>query len=138
MLQLRQRLRELRLRHFLTTSITVSLLSSEMCRRSRTFRFRSYNRKKKKNTNFKLKQTIGPEFISSISPKGPQPRRYRWFPVGFKRVFSSSKCNVISLKLQALTTVFHSLTGFFFLHVYFDIFLHLRRNKLEMCSSQTV
>lgn len=49
MLQLRQRLRELRLWHFLTTSITVSLLSSEMCRRSRTFRFRSYVKKTSKN-----------------------------------------------------------------------------------------
>lgn len=53
MLQLRQRLRELRLRHFLTTSITVSLLSSEMCRRSRTFRFRSCNGRKKKHTSVK-------------------------------------------------------------------------------------
>lgn len=43
-LQLRQRLRELRLRHFLTTSITVSLFSSEMCRRSRTFKLRSCKR----------------------------------------------------------------------------------------------
>ena len=41
MLQLRQRLSELRLWHFLTTSITVSLLSSEMCRRSRMLRLRS-------------------------------------------------------------------------------------------------
>jgi len=44
MLQLRQRLSELSLRHFLTTSITVSLLSSEMCRRSRTLRLRNYKR----------------------------------------------------------------------------------------------
>lgn len=44
MLQFRQRLRELRLRHFLTTSITVSLLSSEMCRRSRTLKLRSCKR----------------------------------------------------------------------------------------------
>lgn len=68
-----------------------------------------------KNTNVKLKRIISPDFISSISQKGPQPRSYRWFPVGFKRVFSAGKCNVISVDLQASKTVFHSLTGFFFL-----------------------
>lgn len=76
MLQLRQRLRELRLRHFLTTSITVSLLSSEMCRRSRTFKFRSYNRKKKKEQiKNKYKLIICPDFIHFFLSERAQTKK---------------------------------------------------------------